>query len=109
MKKKISFSTQGRRADIGEYKIMRILPNRYADAVGPFVFLDYVLPAKHSADEKLKKVNGIGAHPHRDIATLTYLLNGEAEHYDSRGIMPKQVQAEHSGCRRVTELFMMKL
>ncbi len=26
-----------------------------------------------------------GAHPHRGIATLTYLLNGEAEHYDSRG------------------------
>ena len=85
MKKKISFTTQGRRADIGEYIINRILPNRYADAVGPFVFLDHALPIKHSPDEPLKIVNGKGAHPHRGIATLTYILNGEAEHSDSRG------------------------
>ena len=85
MKKKISFSTQGQRADIGEYIINRILPSRYVEAVGPFVFLDHVLPTKHSPDEPLKVVNGKGAHPHRGIATLTYILNGEAEHFDSNG------------------------
>ncbi len=85
MKKQISFSAQGRRADIGEYVINRILPNRYADAVGPFVFLDHLMPAKHSPGEPVKKVNGSGAHPHRGIATLTYILNGEADHFDSRG------------------------
>lgn len=85
MKKKISFSTKGLRADIGEYKIHRMLPNRYADAVGPFVFLDHLMPAKHSPDEPHKEVNGTGAHPHRGIATLTYILNGEADHHDSRG------------------------
>ena len=85
MKKKITLTTQGHRADIGEYIINRILPNRQADAVGPFVFLDHLLPAKHSPDEPLKVVNGKGAHPHRGIATLTYILNGEAEHLDSRG------------------------
>lgn len=85
MKKQISFSTKGQRADIGEYKIQRMLPNRYADAVGPFVFLDYVLPVKHLPGEATKVVNGTGAHPHRGIATLTYLLHGEADHHDSRG------------------------
>jgi redox-sensitive bicupin YhaK (pirin superfamily) len=85
MKKQVSFSTQGRRADIGEFAIHRMLPNRYADAVGPFVFLDHVLPVKHSPDEPHKVVNGKGAHPHRGIATLTYILKGEAEHLDSRG------------------------
>jgi redox-sensitive bicupin YhaK (pirin superfamily) len=89
MKKKISFSTQGQRADIGEYIINRILPNRYADAVGPFVFLDHALPIKHSPDEPIKKVNGSGAHPHRGIATLTYILNGEADHHDSKGHQAK--------------------
>jgi redox-sensitive bicupin YhaK (pirin superfamily) len=84
-KKKISFSTKGHRADIGEYKINRMLPNRYADAVGPFVFLDHMMPVKHSADEPHKEVNGTGAHPHRGIATLTYILNGEADHHDSYG------------------------
>ncbi len=83
-KKKISFSTQGQRADIGHIKIYRMLPNRYADAVGPFVFLDYIPPIIHSANEPIQK-NGNGAHPHRGIATLTYVLSGEEEHFDSMG------------------------
>ncbi|HYV92567.1 MAG TPA: pirin family protein [Chitinophagales bacterium] len=83
-KKKISFSTQGQRADIGHHTIYRMLPNRYADAVGPFVFLDHIAPTKHAANEPIQK-NGNGAHPHRGIATLTYLLKGEEEHFDSKG------------------------
>ncbi len=43
MKKKTSFSTKGQRADIGDLIIYRLLPNRYADAVGPFVFLDHIV------------------------------------------------------------------
>jgi hypothetical protein len=70
MKKKISFSTQGHRADIGEMIIYRVMPNRYTDAVGPFVFLDYLAPVKHSPGKKMKE--GTSAHPHRGIATLTY-------------------------------------
>lgn len=84
MKKKISFSTQGQRADIGDITIYRMLPNRYADAVGPFVFLDHIAPMKNGAGKGLEN-RGTGAHPHRGIATLTYILNGEAEHFDSRG------------------------
>lgn len=84
MKKKISFTTQGQRADIGDHKIYRMLPNRYAEAVGSFVFLDHIPPIKHSADSPLMKA-GTGAHPHRGIATLTYILSGEGEHYDSSG------------------------
>ena len=84
MKKKISFSTHGQRADIGNITIYRMLPNRYADAVGPFVFLDHFGPTRHAVDESVQK-NGNGAHPHRGIATLTYVLNGEEEHFDSKG------------------------
>jgi redox-sensitive bicupin YhaK (pirin superfamily) len=84
MKKKISFSTQGQRADIGHHTIYRMLPNRYADAVGPFVFLDHIGLTKHAANEPIQK-HGNGAHPHRGIATLTYVLNGEEEHFDSKG------------------------
>lgn len=84
MKKQISFSTQGHRADIGDMVIYRILPNRYVQAVGPFVFLDHLAPLKHSPD-KPKMKEGTGAHPHRGIATLTYVLSGEGEHFDSRG------------------------
>ncbi|UII29587.1 pirin family protein [Fulvivirga ulvae] len=81
MKKKISFSGKGNRADIGDIAIHRILPNRYANAVGPFVFLDHMGP--QMLTKKMKA--GTGAHPHRGIATLTYILSGEGEHYDSAG------------------------
>ncbi|PST83271.1 pirin family protein [Pedobacter yulinensis] len=89
MKKKSSFSTQGQRADIGELEIYRMLPNRYADAVGPFVFLDHIVPRIQTEINK----EGTGAHPHRGIATLTYVLNGEDEHFDSAGNYAKV----HSG------------
>jgi redox-sensitive bicupin YhaK (pirin superfamily) len=84
MKKQISFSTGGQRADIGDIVIYRMLPNRYAETVGPFVFLDYIAPVTHEVDEPKMRA-GTGAHPHRGIATLTYILNGEGEHFDSRG------------------------
>lgn len=84
MKKKISFSTKGQRADIGHLAIYRLLPNRYADAVGPFVFLDHLAPVRHSHDD-VRQERGTGAHAHRGIATLTYILSGEGEHFDSRG------------------------
>ncbi|MEI7524825.1 MAG: pirin family protein [Mariniphaga sp.] len=81
MKKQISFSGKGSRADIGDMAIFRIIPNRYADAVGPFVFLDHIAPKIHTSPNK----SGTGAHPHRGIATLTYILNGEDAHLDSAG------------------------
>ena len=81
MKKQISFSGKGSRADIGDMTIFRILPNRYTDAVGPFVFLDHIAPKIHNSTNH----KGTGAHPHRGIATLSYVLNGEDNHADSAG------------------------
>lgn len=81
MKKQISFSTKGQRADIGDLIIYRILANRYADAVGPFVFLDHIAPKEHPSVME----SGTGAHPHRGIATLSYIIEGEDEHFDSAG------------------------
>lgn len=81
MKKHAVYKTRGHRADIGSIEIYRLVSNNYASHVGHFVFLDYIppfmLPGKH--------FNPDAAHPHRGIATITYILNGEAEHFDSRG------------------------
>ena len=84
MKKKISNLEKGQRADIGDLTIYRILPNRNSAAVGPFVFLDHIAPKVHLAHTN-EKSRGTGEHPHRGIATLTYILHGEAEHFDSMG------------------------
>jgi redox-sensitive bicupin YhaK (pirin superfamily) len=89
MKKRISFTGKGQRADIGDMTIYRILPNRYADAVGSFVFLDHLAPKLQTSANK----GGTGSHPHRGIATLSYIINGEDEHFDSAGNYAKV----HSG------------
>ena len=81
MKKRTSFSTKGQRADIGDLTIYRMLANRYTDAVGPFVFLDHIIPKVHSSTIN----SGTGGHPHRGIATLSYIIEGEDEHFDSAG------------------------
>jgi redox-sensitive bicupin YhaK (pirin superfamily) len=64
--------------------VQRYLPNRYTRIVGPFFFLDHLLPTiigPHQAEIPNRK----NAHPHRGIATFTYLFSGEMEHFDSMG------------------------
>ncbi len=80
MKKKIKYKTNGHRADIGPFKITRLVSNSYVDHVGHFVFLDQI----HPTELKEKRLNPEAAHPHRGIATLTYVVSGEIEHFDSR-------------------------
>ena len=86
MKKGITMSGRGQRADIGETAIFRILPNRWVRSVGPFVFLDYIFP---QINDQSLQTPGKGAHPHRGIATLSYILQGENKHFDSAGHFAK--------------------
>jgi redox-sensitive bicupin YhaK (pirin superfamily) len=81
MKKETNFSTKGNRTSLGPLIINRMLPNSYTNKVGSFLFLDYVAPAI----KEIINTKGMGAHPHRGIATLTYILQGEVEHFDSAG------------------------
>lgn len=88
MKKKIQFSTPGYRADFGDIFLYRMLPNKFTNAVGPFIFIDSIPLVKHINDKRLTN-QGTGAHPHRGFATLTYLIKGECEHFDSKGFHSK--------------------
>jgi redox-sensitive bicupin YhaK (pirin superfamily) len=84
MQKKIAITYHGQMSQVGELKVKRLLPNRYTRTVGPFFFLDYLVPTIIEP-KKAERPNGEHAHPHRGIATFTYLFNGELEHFDSRG------------------------
>ncbi len=81
MKKKISFSNTAHSSSVGGAPISRFLPNRSTQAVGPFILLDQAGPMKIMNSES----GGTGSHPHRGIATLTYAITGEIEHFDSLG------------------------
>ncbi|WP_207533569.1 pirin family protein [Desertivirga arenae] len=84
MEKRIAAVYGGTDALVGELKVNRVLPNRYIHAVGPFVFLDHIYPYNQYPTTPSPN-DGKFAHPHRGIATFSYLFNGELEHFDSAG------------------------
>jgi len=85
MKKKVRFSVRHQCTSADDVRANSALPNQFAQAIGPFVFLQHICSFKHSFNESYKEHAGKHSHPHRGIATLTYILSGEVEHVDSIG------------------------
>ena len=85
IKKKIRFSVRSKSTWLGEIKVQHVLPNKFAQAIGPFVFLEHILSYKQPWDGLHKELAGKRSMPKRGIATLTYILAGEVEHLDSIG------------------------
>ncbi len=87
----ISLIIEERAASIGNFMVGRLLPFRQKRAVGPFVFIDHMGPAKLSERENLDVL----PHPHIGLSTLTFLFEGSMMHRDSIGsemeIMPGAV------------------
>jgi redox-sensitive bicupin YhaK (pirin superfamily) len=67
-------------APVGTFTVRRALPDRERHSVGPWVFLDHFGPFRVQPGH-----DGVGAHPHAGIETVTYLLSGRQEHRDSAG------------------------
>lgn len=78
----IGLIIEERAADIGNFLVGRLLPFREKRAVGPFVFLDHMGPAKLKDYQNLD----VPPHPHIGLSTLTYLFEGAILHRDSIGI-----------------------
>ncbi len=70
-----------RSRDLGGFEVRRALPSREKQMVGPFIFLDQMGPAEFVLGEGLD----VRPHPHINLATLTYLFDGEVLHRDSLG------------------------
>ena len=70
-----------RSVDLGDMSVRRALPSRKAQMVGPFIFFDQMGPAEFLTDQGLD----VSPHPHINLATLTYLFEGEILHRDSLG------------------------
>jgi redox-sensitive bicupin YhaK (pirin superfamily) len=85
IKKKFRFSLNSQCAQLGGIEVQHVLPNEFAQAIGPFVFVEHFLSYKQSLNGLHKGLVDKRSNPHRGIATLTYILAGEVEHLDSMG------------------------
>ena len=70
-----------RAVDLGEMEVRRALPSAKRQMVGPFIFFDQMGPAEFLTEQGID----VRPHPHINLATLTYLFEGEIRHRDSLG------------------------
>ena len=69
--------------DLGGFEVRRALPSRARQLVGPFIFFDQMGPAEFDPGQGID----VRPHPHINLATVTYLFEGEIVHRDSLGTM----------------------
>ncbi|MBL8917016.1 MAG: pirin family protein [Archangium sp.] len=68
-------------APVGDFTVLRVIPQRALRFVGPFCFLDHMGP--HTSIGVVD--GGVAPHPHIGLATVTYLFDGAILHRDSLG------------------------
>jgi redox-sensitive bicupin YhaK (pirin superfamily) len=69
--------------DVGGFSVRRALPSMRRRLVGPFIFFDHAGPIHLPLGMGMD----VRPHPHIELATVTYLFDGEIVHRDSLGSM----------------------
>lgn len=77
----IQLLIQPRDKELGGFTVRRSLPTTQRRMVGPWIFFDHMGPADFPTGEGIN----VRPHPHVNIATVTYLFEGEILHRDSLG------------------------
>lgn len=67
--------------EVGGLTVRRCLPYTKRRMVGPWIFFDHIGPVRFSPGQGID----VDPHPHIQIATVTYLFEGELLHRDSLG------------------------
>lgn len=84
--------------DVGGISVARLLPQPQYRTIGAWCFLDHAGPAEFEEESDGMQV---GAHPHTNLQTFTWMIKGEVWHQDSLGsrqlIRPKQVNLMTAG------------
>jgi hypothetical protein len=67
--------------DLGGFTVRRCLPHPQRRLVGPWIFFDHAGPSQLPAGEGVD----VRPHPHINLATVTYMFEGQFQHKDSLG------------------------
>jgi len=76
---------EARPRDLGGFTVGRVLPAPQRRIVGPWLFFDHLGPVEMPAGHAMT----VRPHPHINLATVTYLFEGEIMHHDSLGSMQR--------------------
>src|SRR3954454_5045113 len=98
METTVDLDLHPRTRDLGDgFSVRRVLPSPQLRMVGPFIFFDHFGPVRLDSGRGLD----VRPHPHINLATVTYLFEGEILHRDSLGseqpIRPGAVNWMHAG------------
>lgn len=67
--------------DLGGFSVRRSVPQVGTKSIGPWVFFDHFGPAEFAPGDGIN----VRPHPHINLATVSYLFEGEIYHRDSLG------------------------
>ncbi len=97
--KKVKYLLPAIDVDMGGFTVKQPLPTQKVDRVDPFLLFHHARTQYY--DDRPAKIQGIGPHPHRGFSPVTFVIEGELHHRDSRGnnqIAKKgEVQWMHAG------------
>lgn len=77
----VALTINAKAHDLGGFSVRRTLPNGRKRMVGPWIFFDHIGPADFPPGQGID----VRPHPHINLATVTYLFQGEMWHRDSLG------------------------
>ena len=78
----IALLIEPRLTDLDGFSVRRLLPFRRRRMVGPWIFFDHIGPVTFAAGQGID----VRPHPHINLATVTYLFEGEILHRDCLGV-----------------------
>ncbi|MEE9365022.1 MAG: pirin family protein [Cellulophaga sp.] len=97
--KTIKYVLPAEEVDMGGFPVKQPLPTQKIQQISPFLLLHHA-HAKYSSRRPAKQ-QGIGPHPHRGFSPVTFIIEGEVHHRDSRGnnqiAKTGEVQWMHAG------------
>lgn len=97
--KKVRTTLPAQMMDMGGLPVKQALPTQNVQNVDPFLLLHHA--QVKPIFKRPAKIQGIGPHPHRGFSPVTFVIEGEVHHRDSRGnnqvAKAGEVQWMHAG------------
>ena len=97
--KKVAVLLPAIEVDMGGFPVKQPMPTQSVDQVDPFLLLHHA--RTRYSNSRPAKLQGIGPHPHRGFSPVTFIIDGEVHHRDSRGndqiAKTGEVQWMHAG------------